>query len=87
MSLCLKADMLVLTYNAIYSPAHKLKSSETETLLIDCYHLLLRLHSYRALSRAACERERSDVTEILANVLCTKSGFPMNKIVKQTLET
>lgn len=32
-----------------------------------------------------CERERSDVTEILANVLYADSGFQMNKIVKQTL--
>lgn len=36
--------MLLLTYNAIYSPAHKLKISETETLLTVCYHLLLCLH-------------------------------------------
>lgn len=34
--------------------------------------------------RAACERERSDVTEILANVLCTNSQFPMKNIVKRT---
>lgn len=46
MSLYSKADMLLLTYNAIYSPAHKLKISETETLLTVCYHLLLCLHLY-----------------------------------------
>lgn len=42
--------------------------------------LLLALKSW---SGAACERERSDVTEMLSSVWCMNFGFPVNEIVEQ----